>query len=191
VDWHLKEVQKIHKILVALDNSPTSLDIFLQAMNLAERIRAAKQSLKPNMSDKDATPTLCLLHVTSLFEKGDPQLLPSFVARAEERNVPIQSAQKPALTVKEYLTEVVLQPDALPGQVICEMATEWGADLIVMGYRHEWELKKLVLGSVCNYVARHAPCSVFVVRSFKPLDTSEIELTYIKPEKEKVTLPTN
>lgn len=37
VDWHLKEVQKIHKILVALDDSPTSLDIFLQAMNLAIR----------------------------------------------------------------------------------------------------------------------------------------------------------
>jgi nucleotide-binding universal stress UspA family protein len=170
VDWHLKEVQKIHKILVALDYSPTSRDIFLQAVNLAERIRAAKQSLNPNIADKDAAPTLHLLHVTSPFEQGDPQMLASSVAWAQERNIPVQSDQKPALTVKEYLTEVVLQPDALPGQVICEMAAEWGADLIVMGYRREWELKKLVLGSVCNYVARHAPCSIFVVKGFKPLD---------------------
>ena len=59
-----------------------------------------------------------------------------------------------------------LQPDALPGQVICEMATEWGADLIVIGYCREWELKKLVLGSVCNYVTRHADCSVFVAKGF-------------------------
>lgn len=196
VDWHLKEVQKIHKILVALDDSPTSLAIFLQAMNLAERIRAAKQSFKPNMSDKEATPTLCLLHVSSPFEKGYPQMLTAFTVWAEQRNIPVQPVQKPALTVKEYLTEVVMQPDALPGQVICEMATEWGADLVMLGYRREWELKKLVLGSVCNYVTRHAPCSVFVVRSFKPFDiefdSSEIELTHIKPAKdEEVSLPMN
>ena len=196
VDWHLKEVQKIHKILVALDDSPTSLAIFLQAMNLAERIRAAKQSLKPNMSDKDATPTLCLLHVTSSFEKGYPQMLTAFTVWAEQRNIPVQPVQKPALTVKEYLTEVVLQPDALPGQVICEVAVEWGADLIVLGYRREWELKKLVLGSVCNYVARHAPCSVFVVKAFKSLNVelsaSEIERTPIEPAKdEEVSLPMN
>lgn len=175
VDWHLKEVPKIDKILVALDYSPTSLKIFLQAVNLAERIRKVK-SLTPKLTDKDAAPTLCLLHVTSTFEQGDPQMMKLFVALAEEHNIPVQYAEKPALTVKEYLTEVVLQPDALPGQVICEMATEWGADLIVMGYRREWELKKLVLGSVCNYVTRHAPCSVFVVKGFKPFDINKIDI---------------
>jgi nucleotide-binding universal stress UspA family protein len=214
VDWHLKEVQKIHKILVALDHSPTSREIFLQAVNLAERIRAAKQSLNPNIADKDATPTLFLLHVTSPFEQDNPQMVRSFAAWAEERNVPVQYAQKPALEVKGHLTESMLQPDALPGQVICETATEWGADLIVMGYRREWELKKLVLGSVCNYVTRHAPCSVFVVKSFKPFDiddidielnaadqlvkpdlsssdSSEIELPQAGADKKKVSLPTN
>jgi nucleotide-binding universal stress UspA family protein len=195
VDEHLQKVQEINKILVALDYSPTSREIFLQAVNLAERIRAVKQSLNPKIADKDATPTLYLLHVTSTFEKGDLQMVRSSAAWAEERNVPVQYAQKPTLTVKEYLTEVVLQPDALPGQVICETATEWGADLIVMGYRREWELKKLVLGSVCNYVTRHAPCSVFVVRSFKPdskkPDSSEAELTPAETYKEEVSLPTN
>jgi len=175
VDEHLKEVPKIEKILVALDYSPTSRDIFLQAVNLAERIRAVKQSLDPNIPDKDAAPTLLLLHVTSPFEQGDPQMLNSSVAWAQERLIPVESVQKSALTVKEYLTEVVLQPDALPGQVICETATEWGADLIVIGYRREWELKKLVLGSVCNYVTHHAPCSVFVAKGFNPFDPHDIE----------------
>ncbi|MEA5575245.1 pentapeptide repeat-containing protein [Anabaena sp. UHCC 0451] len=188
VDWHLKEVQKIRKILVALDDSPTSLDIFLQAMNLAERIRAAKQSLSPNITDKDATPTLFLLHVTSPFEHGYSQMLTAFATWAEQRNIPVQPLQKPAPKVQEHFTESMLQPDALPGQVICEMATESGADLIVLGYRREWELKKLVLGSVCNYVTRHAPCSVFVVRAFKPLDiepsSGKTELTHIEPAKD-------
>lgn len=186
VDWHLKEVQKIRKILVALDDSPTSLDIFLQAMNLAERICAAKQSLSPDITDKDATPTLFLLHVTSPFEQGYPQILTAFASLAKQRNIPVQPVQKPAPKVQEHFTESMLQPDALPGQVICEMATEWGADLIVMGYRREWELKKLVLGSVCNYVTRHAPCSVFVVRAFKPLEIEPSsvlpELTHIEPD---------
>ncbi|AFZ01746.1 pentapeptide repeat-containing protein [Calothrix sp. PCC 6303] len=188
VDWHLKEVQKIRKILVALDDSPTSLDIFLQAMNLAERIRAAKQSLSPNITDKDATPTLFLLHVTSPFEHGYPQMLTAFTTLAKQRNILVQPVQKPAPKMQEHFTESMLQPDALPGQVICEIATESGADLIVLGYRREWELKKLVLGSVCNYVTRHAPCSVFVVRAFKPLDiepsSGKTELTHIEPAKD-------
>lgn len=170
VDWHLQAVQKIDKILVALDDSPTSLNIFMQAMNLAERIRGAKQSLKPNISDKDATPTLCLLHVMPHFEKSYPQMLTAFAMWAEQRNIPVQPVQKPAPEAREHFAEAMLQPEALPGLVICETAIEWGANLIVMGYRREWELKKLVLGSVCNYVTRHAPCSVFVVKSFKPLD---------------------
>jgi nucleotide-binding universal stress UspA family protein len=198
VDEHLKEVPKIEKILVALDHFPTSREIFLQAVNLAERIRAAKQSLNPNIADKEATPALFLLHVTSPFEQDNLQMLRSFEAWAQERNIPVQYAQKPALKVKEYLTEVRLQPNALPGQVICEMATEWGADLIVLGYRREWELKKLMLGSVCNYVTRHAPCSVFVVKSFKPFDIEirggskeQIGLPPDNTGKENTSLPTN
>ena len=179
VDEHLKKVQKIQSILVALDQSPTSREIFLQAVDLAERIRSVKQSLNPNLTDKNATPSLFLLNVMSPFEQGDPQMLQSFAAWAEERNIPVKSAYKPAPKVKEHFTEAMLQPNALPGQVICETATEWGADLIVLGYRQEWELQKLVLGSVCNYVTRHADCSVFVVKAFHPFDSPDIEHTNI------------
>lgn len=206
VDEHLQKVQEINKILVALDHSPNSWDIFLQAVNLAERIRAAKQSLDLNILDKDATPTLYLLHVMSPFEPGYPQIstqsslnwdfdiaqdravqkvsrrwdkfeaegkrqMQRYIAWAEERNIPVQYAQKLTTKVQEQVfTEFLPQPDALPGQMICEVATEWGANLIVLGYRREWELEKLILGSVCNYVTRHAPCSVFVVKGYKPID---------------------
>ena len=39
---------------------------------------------------------------------------------------------------------------------------------VVLGYRREWELKKLLLGSVCNYVTHHSTSPVMIVRNFKP-----------------------
>jgi nucleotide-binding universal stress UspA family protein len=47
---------------------------------------------------------------------------------------------------------------------IIENATKWGADLIVVG-SHGWKgLNRFLLGSVSEAVARHAPCSVEIVR---------------------------
>lgn len=56
---------------------------------------------------------------------------------------------------------------------IIENATEWGADLIVMG-SHGWKgLNRFLLGSVSDAVARHAHCSVEIVR-----------MPTLKPDKE-------
>jgi nucleotide-binding universal stress UspA family protein len=55
-----------------------------------------------------------------------------------------------------------------PRAEILDDATEWGADLIVVGSHGYTGLKKLVMGSVAEYVVDHAPCSVEVVRSRKP-----------------------
>jgi nucleotide-binding universal stress UspA family protein len=54
---------------------------------------------------------------------------------------------------------------------IVENATDWQADLIVMG-SHGWKgLSRFLLGSVSDAVARHAPCSVEIVR-LKPAPAS-------------------
>jgi nucleotide-binding universal stress UspA family protein len=47
---------------------------------------------------------------------------------------------------------------------IIDHATKWPADLIVLG-SHGWKgLNRFLLGSVSDAVARHAPCSVEIVR---------------------------
>lgn len=147
-----------------------------QAINLAERIRIVKQSLQPETSENDTAPILQLLNVSSSFDHVDSQILESFISWAENCKIPAEYKQVPAPTAKEHFTEAMLQPDSLPGLGICREAEQWDADLIVLGYRREWELKKLVLGSVCNYVTHHAPCSVYVARSFNPFDVEEPEL---------------
>lgn len=57
---------------------------------------------------------------------------------------------------------VVVRGD--PGPALCNLATDLGADAIVMGSRGRGGIKRAVLGSVSDYVARHAPCSVLITR---------------------------
>lgn len=48
---------------------------------------------------------------------------------------------------------------------ILDVAAEWHADLIVLGSHGKKGLRKFLLGSVAEYVARHASCSVLIVRT--------------------------
>jgi nucleotide-binding universal stress UspA family protein len=49
-----------------------------------------------------------------------------------------------------------------PAEVLCEMAEEIGADVIVVGNRGMQGARRF-LGSVPNSVAHHAPCSVLII----------------------------
>jgi nucleotide-binding universal stress UspA family protein len=56
---------------------------------------------------------------------------------------------------------------------IIDNATKWGANLIVLG-SHGWKgLNRFLLGSVSDAVARHAPCSVEIVRIPAAADTGK------------------
>ena len=48
---------------------------------------------------------------------------------------------------------------------IAKTATDWPADLIVIGSRGHGRLEAALLGSVADSVLHHAPCSVLVVRA--------------------------
>lgn len=50
-------------------------------------------------------------------------------------------------------------------ECIVNAAAEWPADLIVLGSRGGSALRRMLLGSVAEFVARHAPCSVLIARS--------------------------
>jgi nucleotide-binding universal stress UspA family protein len=51
-----------------------------------------------------------------------------------------------------------------PRSVIIDEATEWDADLIVVGSHGYTGIKRWLLGSVAYSVVSHAPCSVEIVR---------------------------
>lgn len=63
------------------------------------------------------------------------------------------------------VTTTVEQGD--PQSKIIDAASKWGADLIVVGSHGRKGLENFLLGSVSEGVARHASCSVEIVRIHK------------------------
>ncbi|MDE3110075.1 MAG: universal stress protein [Acidobacteriota bacterium] len=61
------------------------------------------------------------------------------------------------------------QPVVAKGDIresIVDTAEQWPADLIVVGsHGHGGPLRRILLGSVAEFVARQAPCSVLIARS--------------------------
>ena len=61
------------------------------------------------------------------------------------------------------ITTDLVQEIGQPAQQICESASEWQADLIVIGSHGRKGLNELIVGSVSNYVSHHVPCAVLLV----------------------------
>ncbi len=55
-----------------------------------------------------------------------------------------------------------------PREAVLQMATVWGADLIVMGSHGRTGLTKLLIGSVSQAVALQSQCSVAIIRGLLP-----------------------
>jgi nucleotide-binding universal stress UspA family protein len=51
------------------------------------------------------------------------------------------------------------------GEVVCHVAAEEHADVIVVGSHGKGWARRAVMGSVSSFVVQHAPCPVLVVRA--------------------------
>lgn len=159
------------KLLVAVDQSPAAQNVLQQAMDLAQSY-AAK---------------LLLLHVISAEEKGSPIPIPQGVESmywspggaldlqtwqrqwTEYEQQCLQDLKGLATQAMQAGIETDMrQVYGSPGRMICDVATDWAADLIVIGNQGRSGISELVLGSVSNYVMHHAPCSVLVVKEAAP-----------------------
>ncbi len=95
--------------------------------------------------------------------------------------MPSPGMTSPEAIRRDYTEEIMtelrdLVPDSFPGpcdvevttgdpaDAIVRMATELGADLIVMGTHGRTGLPHILLGSVAEKVVRHAPCPVLTIR---------------------------
>jgi nucleotide-binding universal stress UspA family protein len=58
-----------------------------------------------------------------------------------------------------------------PRAVIVERASHWKTDLIILGSHGRKGLDRLLMGSVAEFVAHHAHCSVLIVRTPKSPET--------------------
>jgi nucleotide-binding universal stress UspA family protein len=75
----------------------------------------------------------------------------------------IKSGEKLNTVLQNKITTHVLEGE--PGEQILKKATDWDAQLIIMGSRGHGGLSKLWLGSVSQEVVLQAPCPVEVIRN--------------------------
>ena len=54
-----------------------------------------------------------------------------------------------------------------PGEVICRVAEEEKAEMIVMGTRGHGRIHRTIMGSVSDFVVHHACCPVIVYRQME------------------------
>jgi nucleotide-binding universal stress UspA family protein len=163
------------KTLVAIDSSTISKAVFDKALDLAKTTGAS----------------IMLLHVLS-SEEGMPYLPTNFgreyYAGLSSKALEIYQQQCKEIEnqglklLQSFASQAIAagvsteftQNQGSPGKIICDLAINWQADLIIMGRRGRAGINELILGSVSNYVLHHAGCSVLVVQHLINNDAQEI-----------------
>jgi nucleotide-binding universal stress UspA family protein len=144
------------KILVAVDGSKYS-DAAVQA--LISKIR------------KEDSDVLVLQVVEPRIFSTPPQMAPGYEPELEEiMKEQFQNAQQTVDRSAAALKAAgfnargrVIEAETRSG--ILDLASEWHADLIVLGSHGRKGLQRFMLGSVAESVARGAYCSVLIVRA--------------------------
>ena len=140
------------KILLAIDDSKFSE---AAAKSLAEQFRPQGTEVR-------------VLHVVEppLAMVEPPQMSPGYYPELEGRlpqaREHVDRVAKTLSSADFRVTTSVVTGDAR--NVILDDAAEWHADLIVLGSHGRRGLRRFFLGSVSEAVARHASCSVQIVR---------------------------
>lgn len=139
------------KILLAIDDSKFS--------------EAAANSLSGQFRPGD-TEVRILYVIEPILISEPPQMSPGYYPEVETRlphaqEIADQTANVLSAAGFKVTTSVTLGD---PRGVILDEAAQWRPDLIVMGSHGRKGFERFFLGSVSEAVARHAPCSVQIVR---------------------------
>jgi len=143
------------KVVIATDGTDVALEAARSALELfPEPIEFTLVNVVPPEEDPMA--------MAGGFE--GPLFTPGEVKQIHEQQVAhgeavLDRTQKALGTAAAHL--VVSGSDV--GDAVCRVATERGADVIVMGESDKGWFRRLLEGSAMNHVLRHAPCPVLVV----------------------------
>lgn len=154
----------IDKILIAVDRSPNNKFVFDTAVSLAKTTNAELMLLHILAKQEPEHPIIPAYTYYPIIEETNYEIYQKEYARYKEQGIEFLKKMTEEATAAGICTQFT-QLEGNPGRVICELATNWSADLILVGSRGLKGLKEMFLGSVSNYVTHHAPCSVLIVRN--------------------------
>jgi nucleotide-binding universal stress UspA family protein len=148
------------KILLATDGSPASE---AAARSTAERPWPTSAEMRVLSVVELVLPPVVALLEPPFFHSGQVEELRGIaMKRAEDAVQAAVGIVSPACPNVSQSISVLLEG---PPRIIVDEATQWGADLIVLGSHGHRGMDRFLLGSVSQTVAMHAPCSVEVVRA--------------------------
>ena len=154
----------IYKILVALDYSDRNESVFNSAISLAKSTGADLMLLHVLAEKEPGYPIIPSYTYYPILDDYDYNLYQQKIAEYKQQGIDfLQGKAKEAKTAG--VNAEFIQLSGHPGRSICELATTWSADVIMVGSRGLQGLKEMFLGSISNYVTHHAPCSVLIVRN--------------------------
>jgi nucleotide-binding universal stress UspA family protein len=137
------------KILIAVEDSPHSLEAARAGLQLARKVNAEVAI----MSAIDIGVTI-----------ASPEVVPTPIElinmqREEAHNIieKVKSLYDGKETIHEFT------PEGDPREEIVAIANEWGAHIIVLGTHGRTGLTHLLMGSTAEYVVRHSKVPVLVV----------------------------
>lgn len=170
----------INRILATIDSSRNNQSVFDTAVSLA-RATKAKLILLHILSETDPDYPILPTHAYYSVLKGSDNGI--FYQKFKEYKH--QQAESLSILARKAIAAGVnteyTQISGIPGYEICELASRWSADLILIGSRGLKGVKEMFLGSVSNYVTHHAPCSVLIVRN----DTNSVSHSIDLPDEKE------
>ena len=139
------------KILIGIDDSKFSKDV----------LRAIVTQFRTEHTE------VRVLHVLQPIAPAPPQMAPGYAPELEDQKKPARELVEriaKELGSAGFKADTAVEVGDIRERII-DFAAEWGADLIVVGSHGRRGIQRFLLGSVAEFVARHAKCSVEIVRT--------------------------
>jgi len=139
------------KILMGIDDSKFSGDV-LRA--IVEQFRTENTEVR-------------VLHVLEPIAPAPPQMAAGYAPELEDQKKPARElVERIAKDLRSagFKVDTTVEVGDIR-ETIIDSAAEWYADLIVVGSHGQRGIQRFLLGSVAEFVARHAKCSVEIVRT--------------------------
>ena len=146
---------QLHKILIAVEDSPYSDKAATYGFALARKLKAEVALIHVNEIPA-GTP-----YIADPMLNEPPIILPEMIHIQEEASKNLLS--RISDTLGKGITIYTFQKLGNPKDEILTLAEEWQADMIILGTHGRTGLDHFISGSIAEGVARRAKCPVLII----------------------------
>jgi nucleotide-binding universal stress UspA family protein len=137
-----------------------------------DAITAATRAL-PLLATPDTLTIVCVTETPAIATAGLESGFGGGIASADEIEAEQAAAERGAQDAIERTVAALSTPASVvqrvevgdAGAMLCRLAEELPADVVVVGSRGRGVIRRALLGSVSSHVVHNAPCPVMVVRT--------------------------